>query len=83
MTKEAIVGKAVALARGHYRQANGMIVRVREGEVFNLVEGRETGTWFKRLPDAEPAQAEPVPVVAEKTARRGRPPKVDLVDDIA
>ena len=94
--KATIVGKAVALARGHYRQANGVIVRIREGEVFNLVEGFEKATWFKRLPD-EPAAApvveqapeQPAAPVVEQApeqpaapARRGRPPKAEQAGDI-
>lgn len=79
--KEATVGKAVALARGHYRQANGIIVRIREGEVFNLVEGRETATWFKRLPD-EPAQPVVEQTESPAPAKRGRPPKAEQAGDI-
>lgn len=53
-----VIGKAVALKRGHYHDVNGAVRVVPEGATFDLLEGKPTkGLWFKVLPPEKKSKA--------------------------
>lgn len=86
------VGRAVAIAKGHYPTADGRHATLTPGETFTVFEGLEKAKWFTLLPaDAPvPAKAEaPAPVepntlaAAAKVERKRRAEvKPPLGDDI-
>lgn len=54
-----VVGKAVALKRGHYPDTSGAVRIVPEGATFDLLEGKPTKSlWFKVLPAEKKKQAD-------------------------
>jgi hypothetical protein len=83
-TAREVVGKAVALKRGHYFTPAGGYIIVAEGEVFSLLKGLETSRWFRRVDDkaALPPPPPPEPqLVGQGKRGRAKPPPID--DDIA
>ena len=55
------VGRAVAIAKGHYPTGDGRHAVVHPGGAFTVFEGMDKAKWFTLLPANAPA---PVKVVA-------------------
>ncbi len=51
-----IVGRARAKLQGYYPDDGVHCRLIAEGEVFNLVKGREKGSWFTKLDDPAPVK---------------------------
>lgn len=74
------VGRAVAIAKGHYPVADGRHVVLQPGETFTVWEGRDKAKWFTLLPVdapapvkvAAPAPAEPETLAAVAKVERKR-----------
>lgn len=49
------VGRAVAIAKGHYPTADGRHATLAPGETFTVFEGMDKGKWFTLLPADTPA----------------------------
>ena len=54
------VGRAVAIAKGHYPTGDGRHAGIAPGQVFTVFEGLDKAKWFTLLPKDAPA---PVKVV--------------------
>lgn len=55
-----VVGRAVAIQRGHYPRPDGGSRRIEVGETFDLFEGITKGSWFKAIEPGKPAPTPPV-----------------------
>lgn len=60
-----IIGRARAKALGYYPDDGVHFRFINQGEEFDLIEGREKGSWFDRID--EPAEAAPA------KPRKGKP----------
>lgn len=49
------IGRAVAIAKGHYPTSDGRHAVVQPGETFTVWEGRDKARWFTLLPPDAPA----------------------------
>ena len=54
------VGRAVASAKGHYPMADGRMMTIKPGEIFEVFDGMTESRWFEVLtpgsPDPKPAK---------------------------
>ena len=57
------IGRAVAIAKGHYPTADGRHASIAPGETFTVWQGLDKAKWFTLLPPDAPAPAK-VEVVA-------------------
>lgn len=73
-----VIGKAVALKRGHYPKPEGGSRIIPEGQTFEVFEGLTKSTWFRML-DAPKPVTEAAPV----KGKPGPKPRPAAEDDIA
>lgn len=87
------IGRAVAIAKGHYPTADGRHATLTPGDTFTVFEGLDKGKWFTLLPadaptpvkaDPPAAPAEPNTLAAAAKVERKRRAEVKppLGDDI-
>ena len=69
------VGRAVAIAKGHYPTGDGRHASITAGETFTVWEGLDKGKWFTLLPADAPAPAKVAPPPA--------PPEPDTLAAVA
>ncbi len=79
-----VVGQAVATADGYYPDDGVHCRIIAEGEVFNVVEGLEAASWFKRTDEeAKPAKAAKAEKAGAKKERDQVKAESTPPDDIA
>lgn len=86
------VGRAVAIARGHYPIADGHHATIAPGEVFTVFAGMDKAKWFTLLPpDASapakvevvaPAEPETLAAAAKVERKRKAEVKPPTADDL-
>lgn len=55
------IGRAVAIAKGHYPTADGRHASIAAGETFTVWQGLDKGKWFTLLPKDAPAPVKVTP----------------------
>ena len=87
------IGRAVAIAKGHYPTADGRHATIAQGEVFTVFEGYTKAKWFTLLPPdapepvkvappAPPAEPDTLAAVAKVERKRKAEVKPPTGDDI-